>query len=87
MELFKGDSTFASMAASSALAKIGLPAVKPLIASLQDPNPNVRIGACVALGDMNDPAIAPALQKLTLDRDSRVRKAAATALSKTKTGK
>ncbi len=87
IRMLGGDSTFASMAASAALAKIGKPALQPVMNALQDANPNVRIGACVALGDMHDPAIGPALQKATLDRDSRVRRAASTALSKIKPAK
>lgn len=87
INLLEGDSTFVSMSASAALAKIGKPAVQPVINALRDANPNVRIGACVALGDMSDPAIGPALQKAALDGDSRVRRAAATALNKSKSGK
>ena len=70
-------------AAMLALANIGAPAVDPLIASLRNDNPGVRMMATAALGRIEDPrTIEPLIEVLETDQDSLVQAAAVDALRK-----
>ncbi len=72
-------------AAMLALASIGAPAVDPLIASLRNDNPGVRMMAAAALGRIEDPrTIEPLIDVLETDEDSLVQAAAVDALRKKK---
>jgi HEAT repeat protein len=62
------------------LVNRGEPAVAPLIAALAHPNGNVRWEAAKALGELRDPAAAPALIETLEDRRFDVRWLAAEAL-------
>jgi len=65
------------------LAKLGLVAVPVLWAALRDDNPDVRVAAAAALGQMGPSArpAAPALRAALDDEDGAVRRAAAAALA------
>jgi energy-coupling factor transporter ATP-binding protein EcfA2 len=56
-------------AAVDALAKIGMPAVEPLISALSDPDENVRSGAVKALGKIGDPYAVELLIPMLSDTD------------------
>lgn len=63
------------------LVRIGRPAVEPLLAVLNDQNPNVRAGAARALGKIGDVRALDALVfRLRFDDDVEVRKSAVWAL-------
>lgn len=47
---------------SSLLARIGTPAVKPLIAALRNPDPQIRAGAASSLGMIRDPVAVSTLR-------------------------
>ncbi len=66
--------------AAEALARIGTPAVGPLITLLDDPDEDVRWKVAIALGEIGDPqAVAPLIALLD-DPDSYVKSRAALAL-------
>ncbi len=67
--------------ARQALVAIGRPAVAPLMEALADPNENVRWSAAKALGQIGDPAAAPALANALKDENSGVRWLAAEGLT------
>lgn len=70
-------------AAMIALVNIGGPAVDPLISTLGDSNPGVRVMATEALGRIQDPrTIQPLITVLENDRDSLVQATAVDALRK-----
>jgi len=70
--------------AAKALATIGKPSVKPLIANLKDENPIVRRNAAMALGDIKDnDATEPLIETLN-DENAFVRMNAAKALGSIK---
>jgi LysM repeat protein len=82
-----GETSSPSVAEASmeALVRIGAPAVGPLIFSLQDPNPGVRMMAAEALGKIEDPrTVDPLVQVLEGDGDYQVQAAAVDALRKKK---
>lgn len=63
------------------LVRIGRPAVEPLLAALDDPNPNVRAGSARALGKIGDGrALGSLIFRLRYDTDVEVRKSAVWAL-------
>ncbi|HLV37690.1 MAG TPA: HEAT repeat domain-containing protein [Spirillospora sp.] len=63
------------------LVRIGQPAVEPLMAVLDDPNPNVRSGAARVLGKIGDlRALGSLIFRLRYDSDVEVRKSAVWAL-------
>jgi HEAT repeat protein len=63
------------------LVKIGQVAVEPLLAVLDDPDPNVRAGAARALGKIGDTrALGSLIFRLRHDMDAEVRKSAVWAL-------
>ena len=68
--------------AASALARMGPPALSPLIAALNDENPSIRSGAAAALGQMGEAATdaVPALIKALDDTDASVHRSASEAL-------
>jgi HEAT repeat protein len=59
--------------ARQALVAIGGPSVAPLIEALADPNDDVRWEAAKALGQISDPAAAPALVNAMEDENSGIR--------------
>jgi HEAT repeat protein len=76
------DSLLAALASYDGIARqrarrdlvvIGRPAVAPLIKALTDPNDDVRWEAAKALGQISDPAAAPALVNALEDEVSAVR--------------
>jgi HEAT repeat protein len=67
--------------AASALQRIGKPAVKKLIESLQDPSPNVRRWSAWTLGKIKDQRAAKGLINALQDKDSGVQFAAEVALA------
>ncbi|MBU2461312.1 HEAT repeat domain-containing protein, partial [bacterium] len=75
----KGEDSYARGETVDALAKIGIPAVKPLIVALKDEDSYVREGAAEALAKMGIPAIKPLIAALK-DKDIDVRLGAAEAL-------
>ncbi|MFQ6044192.1 MAG: HEAT repeat domain-containing protein [Candidatus Poribacteria bacterium] len=67
--------------AASALAEIGRDALSPLIQSLSDESPSVRVFAAETLGKIASPeAVLPLAKVLATDADSQVQKQALTAL-------
>jgi len=73
MEAFRDSNCFVQQEAKFALAKIGYPAVKPLIkALLADENPVVRWRAAEALGDIEDRRAIKPLIRALYDEDSAV---------------
>jgi HEAT repeat protein len=71
--------------AAIALGRIGAQqAVKPLLTALKDPEDDVRIGACLGLGYINDPSTFDEIANVLLDDlKIEVRQAAAKALGST----
>jgi HEAT repeat protein len=67
--------------AAEALARIGKPAVEPLIAVLRHPDDDVRWKAAIALGDIGDERAIEPLIELLSDEDRFVKSRAAYALS------
>jgi len=70
--------------AANALAKIGKPAVEPLIVALKNENPFVRRNAAEALGEIKDSSAVKPLIDTLKDNDLIVRRNAAKALGKIK---
>ena len=70
--------------AANALAKIGKPAVEPLIVALKNENPFVRRNAAEALGEIKDSSAVKPLINALKDNDLIVRRNAAKALGKIK---
>jgi HEAT repeat protein len=68
------------MYAREELAAIGRPAIAPLIGLLDNQHPHVRWEAVKALGNIGDPAVAPALVDALDDEDGDVRWLAARGL-------
>jgi HEAT repeat protein len=68
--------------AGTALVKIGLPAVEPLIAVLEDADLRVREGAAVSLGKIGDARAVDPLIAMLEDADVRVRSTATDALQR-----
>lgn len=67
-------------AAGGGLVKIGAPAVDPLLATLNDPDPALRVRVAGLLGSIKDPRAVPALIAALKDKDLDVCKSAAAAL-------
>ncbi len=81
------EATSASVAEAAmlALTDIGGPAVEPLVGSLENDDPGVRMMAVAALGRIRDSrAVGPLIEVLENDEDSLVRAAAVDALRKQK---
>lgn len=74
-----GDPQVGQVAAFLA-ARMGQVAVEPLLLSLRDENPDVRIRAAVALGEMREPRAVPVFREMSQDPDPAVRNAASKAL-------
>lgn len=70
--------------AANALAKIGKPAVEPLVVALKNENPFVRRNAAEALGEIKDASAVKPLVDALKDDDLIVRRNAAKALGKIK---
>ncbi len=62
--------------------RMGQVAVDPLIISLRDENPTIRIRSADALGEIREPRAAPFLREMLQDRDPAVIDAASRALRK-----
>lgn len=77
-------STFPGSKASDALVKIGKSAVEPLIASLNDEDPNIRKMAAKTLGNIGDPCAVDSLIISLKDENWDVRGDACYALGKIK---
>jgi HEAT repeat protein len=69
---------------ANALAKIGKPAVEPLVVALKDNNPIVRRNAAVALGKIKDASAVNPLITALKDENPIVRRNAAMALGEIK---
>lgn len=76
-----GDPQVGQVAAFLA-ARMGQVAVEPLLLSLRDENPDARIRAAIALGEMREPRAVPALRGMSQDPDPAVRNAASKALQR-----
>lgn len=79
VEALQSDNPALRQNAALALGKIGplaSVAVDPLIKVLSDPEWTVRRSAVIALGEIGDPISLPAVQGLSRNPDSLVRKAA-----------
>jgi HEAT repeat protein len=68
--------------ASTALTKIGEPAVEPLITALKDNDDNVRVLAIISLGNIGDKRAVEPIVNALKDDNKRVRNFAAKALKK-----
>jgi HEAT repeat protein len=69
-------------ATQRALAEIGPGAAEPLAASIDNKNPNVRLGVVETLGEIGEPSSVSALATALKDEEFRIREAAAAALGK-----
>ena len=81
------DDVAAHLLASSALLKIGAPAVPQLREALNDPSAKVRDAAVRVLGDMGNPEVADRISGLQDDPDFGVRLEVKGALAKLKATK
>ena len=80
IQLFKDEKTRVQLWATDSLISMGKRAVKPLIAALSDEDRRVRMGAVVALGEIQDLEAKEYLRKLLNDDDAEVRAAATEAI-------
>ncbi len=71
----------------AALVQIGDPAVEPLIAAMENPNPKVRAEVAWGLGMLRDPRAVEALLKASEDDNLEVRRNALTALGLIRDGR
>lgn len=78
----KGANYEPTMEVYSAIRKIGVPAVTPLVTSLKDENPIIRNAALRLLGDIGDDKAIDAIIPLLKDKNSLVRLNANSALSR-----
>jgi len=81
---FKGETWGAREEAIEALARIGKPAVEPLIAALNDDVPAIRTGAAESLGKIKDDRATEPLIQALKDETWGVREKAAESLGKIK---
>ncbi|MFQ5625800.1 MAG: HEAT repeat domain-containing protein, partial [Methyloligellaceae bacterium] len=85
-KVLEGDNSLSKCCAVRALARIGAKDVtskQQLIALLRDPDPDVRVDAAVALGEMRvGKAVEPLLESVTSDPDGEVRIQAVVSISK-----
>lgn len=80
IQLFKDDKTRVQLWATDSIISMGTRAVKPLIEALNDEDRRVRMGAVVALGEIQDLEAKEYLKKLLHDTDAQVREAATEAI-------
>jgi bilin biosynthesis protein len=80
IQLFKDEKTRVQLWATDSLISMGKRAVRPLIAALEDEDRRVRMGAVVALGEIQDLEAKEYLRKLLDDNDAEVRAAATEAI-------
>jgi len=85
LEALQGEYFTVRSRAALALGKIGEPkAIQPLLHALKDPETEVRIAACLALGSFKDPSTFDDITNVLLDDPKiEVRQAAARALGNT----
>ncbi|KQC04169.1 MAG: hypothetical protein APR53_03740 [Methanoculleus sp. SDB] len=80
IQLFRDKKTRVQLWATDALILIGKNAVEPLTTALQDTDRRVRMGAIVALGEIQDARAVAALKELLKDTDEEIRSAAQDAI-------
>jgi len=80
VRLLGDESTFVSVVAADSLSRIGGPAFRALVGALDHRRSQVRISACVALGETRRDDAVPYLKGRLQDKDARVREAAQTAI-------
>jgi HEAT repeat protein len=80
IQLFKDEKTRVQLWATDSIISLGKCAVKPLIEALDDEDRRVRMGAVVALGELQDLEAKDYLRKLLNDDDAEVRAAATEAI-------
>ncbi len=80
IQLFKDEKTRVQLWATDSIISMGERAVKPLIAALDDEDRRVRMGAVVALGELQDLEAKEYLRKLLNDDDEEIRAAATEAI-------
>ena len=82
MALFSDEDQDVRMSAAYSTARIGRPALKPLISALKDGSNDIKIGAAFALGEMGDPEAIEPLKGLLDDPNNNVNIAAKGAVEK-----
>ncbi len=80
IQLFKDDKIRVQLWATDSIISMGTRAVKPLIEALNDEDRRVRMGAVVALGEIQDLEAKDYLRNLLDDDDAEVRAAATEAI-------
>ena len=84
IETLRDNNKLVRREASTALSRMGEPAVEPLIETLDDEDWKVRGAAAWALGNLNDERAIPALEKLLDDESGFVKQGAQSAISSIK---
>ena len=84
IETLKDNNKLVRREASTALSRMGEPAVEPLIETLDDEDWKVRGAAAWALGNLDDERAIPALEKLLDDESGYVRQGAQSAIASIK---
>src|SRR5207237_574495 len=82
-----GDDAGTRNSAAEALARIGSPALHPLLDRLQDPDADIRKFAIDVLGEIKNRRAVPGLAARLADPDPNVRAAAAEAMGNQRRGK
>jgi bilin biosynthesis protein len=80
IQLFKDEKIRVQLWATDSIISMGTRAVKPLIEALNDDDRRVRMGAVVALGEIQDLEAKEYLRKMLDDDDAEVRAAAIEAI-------
>jgi hypothetical protein len=76
----RGAVNFEGIRAKNALARIGPPAVKPLMLAMKNKDPRVREYAAITLGEIGDASAVETLRNALKDDDEKVRFSAQSAL-------
>ncbi len=84
LETLKDNNKLVRREASTALSRMGAPAVDPLIATLADDDWKVRGAAAWALGNLGDEKAIPELEKLLDDESGYVKAGAKSAIESIK---
>ncbi|MBN1195295.1 MAG: HEAT repeat domain-containing protein [Methanomicrobiaceae archaeon] len=80
IQLFKDKKTRVQLWATDALILIGKKAIDPLTTALHDTDRRVKMGAIVALGEIQDASAIEALKELLNDTDEDIRSASQDAI-------